>query len=143
MPKCSASPPRPPSGDDLEGAGGFRRSKLVGLDHADIERVRQGMVISLRRSKTDQEGAGRKVGIPFGRTRHCPVIALDNWLSASGIDHGPVFRSVDRRGRVASERLSGEAVSLIVKKRVAAAGIKAAPCAHRQRRRREGQANMK
>jgi integrase len=104
-------------------AGGFRRSELVGLDCADIEHIRQGVVITLRRSKTDQEGAGRKIGIPHGRTRHCPVVALDNWLSISGIDHGPVFRPVDRHGRMAAERLSGEAVSLIVKERVAAAGI--------------------
>ena len=39
-------------------AGGFRRSELVGLDRADIEHVRQGVIITLRRSKTDQEGAG-------------------------------------------------------------------------------------
>jgi site-specific recombinase XerC len=57
-------------------AGGFRRSELVGLDFGDIEHVRQGLVITLRRSKTDQEGAGRKIGIPHGRTRHCPVEAL-------------------------------------------------------------------
>ena len=31
------------------------------------------MVVTLPRSKTDQEGAGRKVGIPFGyNTRHLP-----------------------------------------------------------------------
>ena len=104
-------------------AGGFRRSEIVALNCDDVERVRQGLVVTLRRSKTDQEGAGRKVGIPFGRTRHCPVLALDRWLAAAGIDAGPVFRPVDRHGRVASERLSGEAVSLVVKERVAAAGI--------------------
>ncbi len=104
-------------------AGGFRRSEIVGLDCDDVERVRQGLIITLRRSKTDQEGAGRKVGIPFGRTRQCPVLALDQWLAVSGIEAGAVFRPVDRHGRVASERLSGEAVSLIVKERAAAAGI--------------------
>jgi integrase len=104
-------------------AGGFRRSELVGLDLADIEHVRQGVVITLRRSKTDQEGAGRKIGIPHGRTRHCPVVALDHWLSMSGIDQSSVFRPVDRHGRIAAEQLSGEAVSLIIKERVAAAGI--------------------
>jgi integrase len=104
-------------------AGGFRRSEIVGLDCDDVERVRQGIILTLRRSKTDQEGAGRKVGIPFGRTRHCPVLALDQWLAVSRIEAGPVFRPVDRHGRVADERLSGEAVSLIAKKRVAAAGI--------------------
>ena len=64
-----------------------------------------------------------KVGIPFGRTGHCLVLALDRWLAVSGIETGPVFRPVDRHGRIASERLSGEAVSLIVKERVAAAKI--------------------
>ncbi len=34
-----------------------------------------------------------------------------------------MFRPVDRHGRIASGRLSGEAVSLIVKERVAAANI--------------------
>jgi integrase len=104
-------------------AGGFRRSEIVGLNCDDIERVRQGVIITLRRSKTDQEGAGRKVGIPFGRTRHCPALALERWLAVSRIEAGPIFRPVDRHGRVGSERLSGEAVSLVVKERVAAANI--------------------
>ena len=62
-------------------AGGFRHSEVVGLNCDDMERVRQGIILRLRRSKTDQEGAGRKVGIPFGRTRHCPVLALERWLT--------------------------------------------------------------
>lgn len=104
-------------------AGGFRRSELVGLDRVDIEHVRQGVVVTLRFSKTDQEGAGRRIGIPHGRTRHCPVAALDAWLALSGIEDGPIFRPVDRHGHVQPERLSGEAVSLVIRERVAAAGI--------------------
>jgi site-specific recombinase XerD len=41
-------------------AGAFRRSELVGLDVADVEITRDGLVVMLRRSKTDQEGEGRK-----------------------------------------------------------------------------------
>jgi integrase len=104
-------------------AGGFRRSELVGLDLADVEHVRQGIVVTIKRSKTDQEGKGRKIGIPFGRTRNCPVAALDAWLMVSEIDLGPVFRPVDRHGRIHPERLTGDAVSVIVKERVAASGI--------------------
>jgi integrase len=104
-------------------AGGFRRSELVGLDCVDVELVRQGLVVILRRSKTDQEGVGRKVGIPYGRSRHCPVGAFNDWLAASNIDQGPMFRPVDRHSHVHPERLSGEAVSLVIKERVAAAGI--------------------
>ncbi|TXN72859.1 site-specific integrase [Methylobacterium sp. WL6] len=104
-------------------AGGFRRSELVGLDHSDIETVREGLIVTLRRSKTDQFGEGRKVGIPHGRTRWCPVSALEAWLSDACIDSGPLLRSVTRHGRVGSQRLSGEAVSIIVQARAAAAGF--------------------
>jgi integrase len=89
----------------------------------DIESVRQGIIIHLRRSKTDKEGAGRKIGIPHGRTRWCPVAALDQWLLQSGIFDGAVFRPIDRHGKIGAGRLSGEAVSLVVKGAMKAAGI--------------------
>lgn len=103
-------------------AGGFRRSELAAITCEDIERVRQGLVITLRRSKTDQDGLGRKIGVPYGRSKWCPVAALECWLAAAGIGDGPVFRRVDRHGRVWAEHLSAEAVSLVVRERVAAAG---------------------
>ena len=104
-------------------AGGFRRSELVKVNRIDIEAVRQGMVIHIHRSKTDQEGVGRKVGIPHGRTRWCPVTALNDWMENAGIEDGPVFRRVDRHGNLLDGRLSGEAVSLVIKERVAAIGL--------------------
>jgi integrase len=104
-------------------AGALRRSELVALDVGDIEHVHQGIVITLRRSKTDQDGQGRKIGIPFGRRRWCPVGAFEAWLAVSGIVEGPIFRPVDRHGHVQEVRLSGEAVSLVVQERVAAAGL--------------------
>jgi len=99
-----------------------RRSEIIGLDISDVEHVRPGIIINLRRSKTDQEGQGRKIGVPHGRTKFCPVSALEHWLEISGIQSGAIFRPVDRHGRVASSRLSGDAVSTIVKERVEAAG---------------------
>jgi integrase len=104
-------------------AGGLRRSELAAIDLIDFERVREGIVLILRRSKTDQDGVGRKIGIPFGRTIHCPVRALEEWLSAARIESGPVFRPVDRHGRVSTSRLSGEAVSLMLRDRMAGAGF--------------------
>ena len=104
-------------------AGGLRRSELAAINLIDFERVREGIILTIRRSKTDQDGVGRRIGIPFGRTIHCPVRALENWLSAARIEDGPVFRPVDRHGRVSASRLSGEAVSLIVRDRMAAAGF--------------------
>jgi site-specific recombinase XerD len=55
-------------------AGAFRRSKRVALDVADIEDVPEGLLVTIRRSKTDQEGQGRKVAIPRGEIA-CPVAA--------------------------------------------------------------------
>jgi site-specific recombinase XerC len=50
-------------------SGAFRRSELVATDVADVQVTREGLVVTVRRSKTDQEGAGEKVGIPRGRHR--------------------------------------------------------------------------
>jgi len=104
-------------------AGGLRRSELAAINLIDFERVREGVVLSIRRSKTDQDGVGQRIGIPFGRTIHCPVRALEAWLNAARIEDGPLFRPVDRHGRLSLHRLSGEAVSLIVRGRMLAAGF--------------------
>ena len=104
-------------------AGALRRSELVSLDVADIDHVRRGVTLNLRRSKTDQDGQGHTIAIPYGRTRWCPVGALGAWLQVSGISDGAIFRPVDRHGRVHRGRLSGEAVSIVVRERVAAAGL--------------------
>lgn len=103
-------------------AGALRRSELVGLNVRDTEHVRHGIILHVRRSKTDQDGEGQKIGIPFGRTSWCPVAALDSWLVASEITEGAIFRPVDRHG-IHPDRLSGEAVLLIIRERVAATGL--------------------
>jgi len=96
-------------------AGGFRRSELVAINCTDLEWVRQGLVVHLRRSKADQEGKGRKIGIPYARGRWCPVVSLKTWLEATGIEHVPVFRPITRHGLVGGNRLSAEAVNGVIK----------------------------
>ena len=108
-------------------AGAFRRSELVGLNRADVAITLEGLVITLRRSKTDQEGEGRKVGIPYGsRPATCPVRALTGWLDAAGISEGPIFRPVNRHGQLGAGRLSGYGVALVVKRAAEAAGLEPA-----------------
>lgn len=104
-------------------AGGFRRSELVGLNFEDLAFVQHGMIITLRHSKTDQEGKGRKIGIPFGRTKHCPVKTTEHWLRRAGISQGPIFRPVAKGGRVTASRLSGEAVCCIIRDRLTHTGF--------------------
>jgi integrase len=106
-------------------AGAFRRSELVGLDFNDLEFVKEGLVIHLRVSKTDQTGEGRKIAIPFGRTAACPVKAIQQWINDSSIVAGPVFRSVSKGHVVGTSRLTDQSVSLIVKAYARAIGLPA------------------
>jgi integrase len=81
----------------------------------------------LRRSKTDQEGTGRKVGIPYGSNPEtCPVRVLQAWLEQAGITSRPLFRSINRHGQVQSDRLAGIDVARIIKKLADRAGLDAA-----------------
>jgi integrase len=74
-------------------------------------------VVRVRKSKTDQEARGREVGIPYGSNPvTCPIRAVQDWLTASGIATGSLFRGINRHGQLRSTRLSDRAVALIVKK---------------------------
>jgi len=97
-------------------AAALRRSELVGLDFGDLEFKAEGLVVHLTRSKTDQEGNGRKIAVPYGRTSLCPVFAVRDWLALAAVCTGPVFRSVNKAGRVSDARLSDQSVALIVKR---------------------------
>jgi site-specific recombinase XerD len=102
-------------------AAALRRSELVGLDVEDIQRVREGAIVHVRRSKTDQEGRGHQVPVPKG-THMRPLRMLDDYLTAAEISSGPIFRSIDQAGRMGG-RLSPQSVALILKKRAEAAGL--------------------
>jgi site-specific recombinase XerD len=107
-------------------AGAFRCSELVSLDVADVTFSSDGLVVQLRRSKTDQEGEGRKVGLPFGSNPlTCPVRALRAWLDVAAIVRGPIFRPVDRHANIADTRLTDQSVALVVKRCAKAAGLNA------------------
>ncbi len=105
-------------------AGAFRRSELVALNVEDCTFGKDGLTILLRRSKTDQHSAGRKIGIPYGSNPEtCPVRVLQSWMELAGISTGPMFRSISRHGRVQAGRLSGIDVARIVKKLAKRAGL--------------------
>lgn len=104
-------------------AGAFRRSEVVSLDVEDLQFVERGLLVNLRRSKTDQEGEGRKLGIPFARGAMCPVRATKAWLEHAEIYAGAIFRSISRQEGVTAARLSGSAVAVIVKERARQIGL--------------------
>lgn len=108
-------------------AAALRRSELVALDRADVAERREGLVVNVRRSKTDQEGAGRRVGVPYGSTpATCPVRALEAWCQAARIEEGPLFLTFDHRGRITPNRLHPSAVNRVVQRSVAATGVSSA-----------------
>jgi site-specific recombinase XerD len=105
-------------------AGALRRSELVALNVEDIEHQQAGIVLHIRRSKTDQDGEGQEIAIPYGQHEAtCPVLALQTWLGAACIASGPVFRAVDRHGNISPSRLTDRAVALVVKRAATAAGL--------------------
>jgi integrase len=113
-------------------AAALRRSELVALHLDDgksvsapqrLQFVRDGMVIRLDKSKTDQLGEGQVIAIPHGKTKLCAVAALQAWLKAAAITAGPLFRPIDRHGHVGREALSDRAVADIVKRACRRAGF--------------------
>src|ERR1700694_3862477 len=107
-------------------AGAFRRSELVGLDLSDVVEVKDGLEITLRRSKTDQEGTGRKIGIPYGsHPETCPVRAWRTWLEKASIAEGPAFRPVNRHGQMLPGRFSDRGVARVIKRAAERAGMDA------------------
>lgn len=106
-------------------AGALRRSELVGIDVEHLRFTSDGLVLTIEHSKTDQQGAGQVIALPYGSNRStCPVRSMQEWLSASGITSGPVFRRMDRHGNL-YERLTDQSVRLIVQKNCQEAGLPA------------------
>ncbi len=105
-------------------ASALRRSELVGLDAEDVRFEREGVILTIRKSKTDQERRGAEVAVLYGSDpKTCPVRALRAWLDESGITEGPLLRGVDRHGNVRSTRLTERIVSAIVKRCAERAGF--------------------
>lgn len=106
-------------------AGALRRSELTGLTLADVEFQTAGLLLTLRRSKTDQEGRGQVVAIAHGTHQLTdPVAALDAWLALRGREPGPLFTRVFY-GRIHREPLTGNTITRMIHTRAQAAGLPA------------------
>ena len=104
-------------------SGAFRRSELVSIQVENMSFVAEGVVIRLSHSKTDQEGVGQDVAIPYIKGKYCAVKALKHWLHVSAISHGAIFRSITRYGKLSDNALSSQSVALLVKHYAKAIGI--------------------
>ncbi len=105
--------------------GLLRVSEAEALDVADIALSKGKLLVTIRRSKTDQDGRG----VVFRGGPDTARLAR-KWLEAAGIEEGPVFRPVNKAGRVADARLGRRSVRDIVKRRAADAGIEGRVSGH-------------
>ncbi len=109
-------------------AGALRRSEICGLTVEDFdfldpnEEANQRMFLTIRRSKTDQEGKGQTIAILDGRVIR-PVHRLKVWLNASGITHGPLFQTMKRGGHVQGKPLHHSDIPRLVKHYAARIGL--------------------
>jgi len=125
--------------------GALRRSELVALDTGDVDVNDQGLVVTLRRSKTDQDAAGRRIAmLHTGAADSCPAEVYLAWLAAldtalpplfgqgdddrwvvlvDGQPRRPVFRPVNRHGQPAPSRLTDKAVARVVQRTALRAGL--------------------
>jgi len=107
-------------------AAALRRSELVALLIEDLYAVKEGLRVTIRRSNTDQDGAGQVIAVPNGK-RLRPVSLVDAWLRAAGVADGFVFRRfVSKADHLSDLPMDDAGVALVVKRRAAAAGLPAA-----------------
>ncbi len=95
-----------------------RRSELTCLRVEDIEWLADdGATILLRKSKTDQHGSGKWIHLS-AETTH----ALHQWLSATKINEGLIFRGVRSSGAI-TDGLCESRISRIYKELARKAGL--------------------
>jgi len=71
----------------------LRRSEVVALTIGDIAAETRGLMVRVRRSKTDQHGQGKRIAIWANRRdpAFCPVVAFEAWMGfrKAGADLAP------------------------------------------------------
>ena len=99
--------------------GLMRVSEVSGLNAEDVSFLPNGTAeVLVRRSKTDQHGRGAVAHIGAVATER-----LRSWMEEAGVDRGPLFRPLDRWGRISDQRLGPDSVRAAIKRRAREAGI--------------------
>lgn len=105
-------------------AGAFRRSELIRLYVDDCAFGNDGLIVTLRRSKTDKQG---ELAYPYGANPDtCPVRQVQSCTEQAAVNRWPLFRSINRHGQVQARGLSAIDVARVVKKLVERAGVDSA-----------------
>lgn len=125
-----------------------RRSEVAALDIPDIIETEEGLTVSVYRRKTRKH---QDVTIPYAQDPNvCAVLAMKEWLeflAKEGRTDGPLFIRINRHGQLGpqltrngrpigdpSGRITGEAVSDVIKGRARAAALSGKWSGHSVRR---------
>lgn len=103
-------------------AAALRRSELVGLEWRDVELVDKGLKLTLRHSKTDQEGEGQVIAVPAGKALK-PAHRLKAWLAVRGGASGPLFYQIDPQGRLTDKPMSDRSIARLIQKYAGRTGL--------------------
>jgi integrase len=109
-------------------AGALRRSEICNLNVEDVEFLdlsddcEDRMILTIRRSKTDQHGKGQRVPILDGSAIR-PISRLRQWLEGSGITEGPLFQTMKRGGQLRGKPMHHSDIPRIVKHYAELAGL--------------------
>lgn len=107
-------------------AAGMRRSEISALKVEDLRwqktGEKRGVYVRIAKSKTDQVGVGRTVGIRYINSAYCPADALESFLLSSGITKGHIFLGIRGR-RFTKKRLDPTSINALVAKLAQRIGI--------------------
>lgn len=103
-------------------AAALRRSELVAIERRDVELVDKGLKLTLRQSKTDQEGEGQVIAVPAGKTLK-PVERLKAWLAVRGQGVGPLFYQIDPQGRLTDQPMSDRSIARLIQRYAGRSGL--------------------
>ena len=103
----------------------MRRSELAALTVLDIDTKPDTLLVTVRRSKTDQQGHGQTVAVARGsHPLTDPVAALAAWRNLRGHAPGPLFTRL-WRSRIGPEPIFGDAIARMLRTRARDAGLDA------------------
>jgi site-specific recombinase XerD len=105
-------------------AGALRRSELVALDVAHLKLSEEGFVVTIAKSKTDQEAQGQTIAIPrVPDSPYCPVQAVLDWMAMARIEQDALFRRVAKGNKLTPDRLTDQSVARVIKRLAVRAGL--------------------
>ena len=96
--------------------GAFRCSELTSIEIGDLHWESEGLIITIKKSKTDQDNLGMKRVLPKSMNEICPCKILKRWIEAANLTEGALFRHIDRWGNISTTQMNSNMITRIIRK---------------------------